>query len=346
MISDEARMIGDAVAGMIATEDPAVLWARLAGAGMLGLAAPVGAGGAGLGMAELVPVVRALGRTPLPLPFLASEVLCLPVLAQLAGEPVRSAMEAAGNGTHLALALHDRAETPARREAGGYRLDGEKQLVLSAQGAGHFLLAARLEGRPALFLLPAGLPGLSLHPYAATGLGPAADLRLEGVRLPADALLLHGEAAADAIAAAEARGMLATAAQIVGALEEMLALTTDYLRARRQFGVPLASFQALQHAAVEMFVEIELASSMLDYGVLMIDAPAPARDLALAAVKLKANAAARLAGEAAVQLHGGIGMTMESRVGRLFARISVLRLLFGDDAACRRRLDGAGLLED
>lgn len=341
-MSDEVRMIGETVAGLSRdAPDPATLWAQLAELGMLGLAVEVGAGGAGLGMAELAEAARALGREPQPVPFLASEVLTLPLLSGLAGlTPVAEVIRTAcSGGGHVALAERDIGLTGAVAVDGGYRIDGRKGPVLSAQGAEHYLVSALLDGGSALFLISGGTPGLTVVPYVATGLGPAGDLVLDAVTVSTDALLLKGDAATSALSAAQARAMLAVAAEIAGALDEMLALTIDYLRTRQQFGVPLASFQALQHAAVGMYVELELLRSMIDFGVLMSDAPPAERDLAMAAVKLKANTTARLVGEAAVQLHGGIGMTQEAKVGRLFARTSALRLLAGDDALCRAELD-------
>lgn len=114
--------------------------------------------------------------------------------------------------------------------------------------------------------------------------------------------------------------------------------TLDHLRTRRQFGQPLAAFQVLQHAAVDMYVELETARAMLDYGSRMFDAGPEQRAQALDAVKLKMNEAVRVIGESAVQLHGGIGMTEESLTGRLFARLTDRRLAFGDSRACLNRL--------
>lgn len=347
-ISDEARMIGETVAGLVAAApDAEDLWAQLAELGMLGLAVDADAGGAGLGVGELVAVCRVLGRDPRPIPFLASEVLCLPLLSSLPGAEAAISAARTGSG-HIALADSEVEPVVAGRANGGFRIDGRKRVVLNAQGAGHFLVSAGLGDGPALFLMAADTPGVGVVPYADTGLGPAGDLVLDAIQVPPASLLLQGQAATGALAAARARGRLAVSAEIAGALDEMLALTTDYLRTRQQFGVPLSSFQALQHAAVGMYVETELLRSMIDYGVLMSGAPPAARDLAMAAVKLKANTAARLVGEAAVQLHGGIGMTHEAKVGRLFARTSALRLLMGDDADCRAGLDRSdiGLLGD
>lgn len=338
-LSDEHRLIRDTVAEVL---DQAVsaqaAWAQLADLGILGLLLPEDQGGSGLGLAELALIARALGHTPLPLPWLGSEAMALPLLAELA--PGHPAIDAARTGKMpLALAATDRDRpVEAVADGRGWRLGGTKTLVLGAGIAGAFVVAATLDDAPAVFLVPDGAAGLQVLAYAATGLGPAGDLHLDGVVVDHAACLARGPAAEAALDRARCRSLMAIAAEMVGGIDELLDLTTDYLRTRRQFGMPLSGFQALQHAATEIYVEAELARSMLDYGLTMASAAPAARDLALAAVKLRINVAARIASETAVQLHGGIGMTTEAKCGRIFARLAALRLLEGDEASCRRRL--------
>ena len=150
-------------------------------------------------------------------------------------------------------------------------------------------------------------------------------------------ILGHDRIGADA----RARGLLAMCADMLGGMEKLLELTVGYLRTRRQFGKPLAEFQVLQHAAVDMYVELETARAMLNYGARMFAAPQCERTRALDAAKFKLNAAAKAIGESAVQLHGGIGMTQESLTGRLFARLSAGRMSFGDSRSCLARLVAA-----
>lgn len=338
-LSEEHQLIRDTVAGVLADAASAgAVWGQLAELGMLGLLLPEDQGGAGLGLAELALIAGTLGRNPLPLPWLGSEALALPLMAELApGHPALARVQS--GALVLALADHD-AASPARaeRRGDGWRLDGGKTLVLGAGPAGAFLVTAETGDGPGVFFVPADAAGMQVLPYAETGLGPAADLDMRGVLLNDVACLACGPAAEQALDSARTRGLLAIAAEMVGGIGELLDLTTEYLRSRKQFGLPLAGFQALQHAATEIYVELELARSMLDYGLRMAEAPPMARDLALAAVKLRVNAAARVASETAVQLHGGIGMTMEAKCGRIFARLAALRLLEGDEATCRRRL--------
>jgi alkylation response protein AidB-like acyl-CoA dehydrogenase len=130
-------------------------------------------------------------------------------------------------------------------------------------------------------------------------------------------------------------------------MEEILALTVDYLKTRKQFGAEIGSFQALQHKAVDMFIEVEQAKSMAGYALSVLDAEPAERRLALVAAKAYLNACAKFVGETAVQLHGAIGMTIESKTGRLFQRLTRFQTQFGDRNHCTRELIAAerGLLE-
>ncbi|MGV0909086.1 acyl-CoA dehydrogenase family protein [Martelella sp. FOR1707] len=340
-LTDEERMLWDSVAGILSEiADPADLWPRLAELGMLGLTLPESAGGAELGPQALMVFARAFGQAGLATPFFASETLAMPVLARWADRPPVSALlgEIVSGARIATLALHDLEPVVARRTADGFALSGVKMVVPAGSAADIVIVSAMLEGRPALFLLDLQATPASITPYMPTGPAADADLLLDGVTLPTTALMAEGEQAARLIAEAEALGQLITSAEILGGMEKLLELTVDYLRNRRQFGQPLAGFQALQHAAVDMYVELETARAMLDFGCRMFGASADERSAALDAVKLKMNAAAKLIGESAVQLHGGIGMTEESLTGRIFSRLTALRISAGDSRSCMKRL--------
>lgn len=342
LLTDEHRMLQNSLDGLLAAASgPEDIWPQLAELGMLGLTLPEAAGGAGLGLPELLLFARRMGRAGLSGAYAGAEILAMPLLADCAARPgVAPLLPALIGGSRIAtLALP--GPVPPRAEAvpgGGFRLEGEVSLVPSGSVADLVLLTATLRGAPALFLVATAASGVSLRPYLPAGPEAGADIGLDGVALDPDALLATGEEALRLVAEAAARGQLAACAEMLGAMEMLLDLTADYLRTRQQFGQPLAAFQVLQHAAVDMYVEIETARAMLDYGSRMFAVPEAERALALAAVKLKLNGAAKVVGETAVQLHGGIGMTAESLTGRLFARLTRLRLAFGDSRSCLRRL--------
>jgi alkylation response protein AidB-like acyl-CoA dehydrogenase len=139
----------------------------------------------------------------------------------------------------------------------------------------------------------------------------------------------------------------AVCAEAVGAMAALHALTLDYLKTRKQFGVPIGSFQVLQHKAVDMFTALEQARSMSYYAAMMaLETDAGARRAAISAAKVQVNNAARFVGETAVQLHGGIGVTMEYRAGHYFKRLTMIQSLFGDTQHHLRQVDEAGGLRD
>ena len=173
--------------------------------------------------------------------------------------------------------------------------------------------------------------------------GRCADLRLNSVRVGDDALLGEPGTALPAIEQAVDAAIAALCAEAVGAMSYAQELTVDYLKVRKQFGVAIGSFQALQHRAVDMLVATEQAHSMALYATMMCAEPnAAERQRAISAAKVQANNSARFVGQEAVQLHGGIGMTEECQVGHYLRRLSMIEMLFGDTAHHVRRLARAG----
>lgn len=342
ILTDEHRMLQDSLDSILSTAtDPAQIWSQLAHLGMLGLTLSERAGGAGLGLPELLLFARRLGRAGVASPFFAAEILTMPLLANLANEPaVVPLLADLLKGSRIAtLALNDLEPVKVRASAaGGLRLNGQKTRVPAASVADILVASAVSNGRPALILLDLAAPGLTRTPYQPAGPSAAADIAFEDMALSKEALLIEGEGAAAMINEAQARGQLAICAEMLGGMEVLMDLTLDYLRTRHQFDKPLAAFQALQHAAVDMYVELETARAMFDYGSSMFGATLVQRSQVLDALKLKMNEAARIIGESAVQLHGGIGMTEESMTGRIFAQLTARRLAYGDSRICMNRL--------
>lgn len=323
-LPEEHRMLSDSLDAVLAkARDRSELWAELAGLGILGLALPGHLGGAEMGLGELVLISRRLGRSGAETHFVTSEGIAVPFIACCATHPVAAdiAPRVLCGDSVIALAFEWTEARRASRSADGFRLVGDIPAMVGWADADVRIISAMLEGEPAVFCLPG---------EAEECQGP--------IDIPAANLLLHGKAAERALADAAARAQIVTGAFMIGAMQTLFELTVDYLKTRRQFGQPLASFQALQHAAVDMYVELQTAGSMLDYGVRMFDAEPADRVRATTAMKLKINRAAKFVGETAVQLHGGYGMTMESPVGRLFAAVTVAGVAFGDARACLNRL--------
>ncbi len=175
----------------------------------------------------------------------------------------------------------------------------------------------------------------------------AAEIRFDGVRVGADACLGPLDGGLALIERVVDAALAAVAAEAVGAMEAMQLTTVEYLKTRKQFGVPIGSFQALQHRAADMLVALEQARSMAIYAAMMADAAdAAERRTAIAAAKVQINESARMIGQAAVQLHGGIAMTQEYKVGHYFKRLTMIENFFGDTDTHLRAIATAGGLGD
>ncbi|MFG1270454.1 acyl-CoA dehydrogenase family protein [Xanthobacter versatilis] len=338
---------------------PKARWAELAELGLLGLPFAEEDGGFGGGPVETLVVMEALGRALAPEPYLSSVILGGGAV-RLAGNAAERAALLPGlmDGTAgLAFAhgevqarydLNDVATT-ARAVDGGFRLDGRKSVVLNADAAATLVVSARTSGdrRDAagitLFLVPVDAPGVSLIAYPTQDGGRAADVILSDVFVPTDAVLGPvGEGLAIVERVVEG-AIAALCAEAVGLMEALHELTVEYLKTRKQFGVAIGSFQALQHKAVDMFVALEQARSMALYAAMMVEAEdAAERAVSLSAAKVQINRTARFVGQTAVQLHGGIGMTMEYIGAHHFRRLAMIEQMFGDTAYHQRRVTLAG----
>jgi alkylation response protein AidB-like acyl-CoA dehydrogenase len=227
--------------------------------------------------------------------------------------------------------------TTARRDGAAFMIDGTKSLVLHGDSADKIIVSARLAGDRreregiGLFLIDARSPGLTRRGYQTVDGQRAAEISLAQVRVDPDAAIGEPGAALPLIERVVDAGLAALAAEAVGAMQAMHELTVDYLKTRRQFGVPIGNFQVLQHRAADMLIALEQARSMAMFATMMADEPEAAeRHKAIAAAKVQIGRSGRLIGHGAVQLHGGIGMTMEYKVGHYFKRVTAIDTLFGD----------------
>ena len=337
------------------------VWQRYAEMGLLALPFSEADGGFGGGPVETMLVMEAIGRSLALEPYLATVVIAGNLLRLGATQEQRDNLvpQIADGSLRLALAhaerqarydLHDVAATVRRTEA-GYRINGLKSGVLAAEGAGLLLVSARGAGERrdrhgiSLFLVPADAPGVTVQGYPTQDGQRAAEIALSDVDVAETALLGRDGEGLALVEHAVDIAIAALAAEAVGAMDETLAMTVDYLKTRKQFGVPIGSFQALQHKAVDMMIAGEQARSMALYAAMMADSPPAERRAAMAAAKVQINRSARFVGQTAVQLHGGIGVTMEYKLGHLFKRLAVIELLFGDTSHHLRALTDAGGLE-
>lgn len=308
--------------------------------GILGATLPEDAGGLGGGHVEAMVIAEALGHALVVEPFVDTVVVAGGLLRR-AGGPTAAAVlgEIADGSAIVALAAAEAASgddwrtvsTTAERDNAEWVLRGEKIVVVSAPLATHLLVTAVAAEGMSLFLvdLAAVDEGLTSHAYRTIDDRRAADLTFDGLRLPADALLGEPGHAWPSLARALDEGAAAVCAEAVGAMRKVLADTVEYCKQRHQFGVPIGSFQALQHRLVDMHMELEQAVAATYLAVLNLDAEADTRARAGSAAKATVGRAARFIGQNAVQLHGGMGMTEELAIGHYFKRLTAVQYEFG-----------------
>lgn len=313
-------------------------WAALADMGWLALPLPEESGGLGGTLVEVTLLTEAMGRGLMTEPFVDTVVLCghllagnAPWLQRIVEGKARLAL------AHLEAGARSEHETPldtrALRQAQGYRLQGLKTLVHHGAAADAWLVSARLDDALALFLVERGTPGVELQPYELIDGTRAADLRLD-VELPAEALVLAPQRASAALAEAFDRATVALSAGALGSMEAVLALTTDYVKTRLQFGQPIGKFQAVQHRLAEMLVETEQARSAL-YAALAAyqgGGDAGTRGRAVSGAKSLIARAGHFVAANGIQLHGGVGVTEEFSVGHHYKALLVYDKRFGDAA--------------
>ncbi len=318
-------------------------WKELADLGLLALNVPESDGGMDGGAIENMLVAQAMGAGLMVEPWLSSAVIATQAIATTASAAQRAEwLPALAAGDLVAVLAHtesnERAdasaiETTAIADGEGWRISGRKAVVYHAPIAGLILISARVPAESAeaigLFAVPVGAPGLTLHVYATVDSQRAADLSLDNVQVPESARI--GGDVRLPLQAALDFGLAMLCAEAFGALDRVLAATIEYSRSRVQFGVPIGSFQALQHRMADMLIHLEQARSMAYLAAsIALDPDAERRATTLSAAKALIGQAARFVGQQAVQLHGGMGMTDEMPVSHHFRRLLAFELRMGD----------------
>jgi alkylation response protein AidB-like acyl-CoA dehydrogenase len=327
---------------------PAV-WSQFAEQGLLGLPFAEEYGGFGGGAQEVMLVMQAFGRVLVLEPFFPTVVLAGTAInaAGTAGQKKALLPAIAEGSLKMAFAHGERQArydlndviTTAKRNGGGWVLDGSKTVVSHGEAADKIIVSARTSGDRhdeagiTLFLVDANASGVARRGYVSRDDTRAADIALSNVSV-SDANVLGevGKGFAIVQRVVEA-GIAATAGETVGAMEAMNEMTLEYSKTRVQFGNPIGSYQVVQHRLADMFMTQEQGRSMAILATMSVDNPDPvarAHDLALA--KVGTGQAGRYVSQSAVQMHGGIGMTEEYAVGHYFRRCMVIERLFGDPA--------------
>ena len=314
------------------------VWQELGDLGLCALAVPDDHGGLQAGPIEALVVMEELGRGLVHAPY-AAGALIAPAMFVAADASLRAHwLPRIASGQALVVLAHqeraarhrlDRTRCRAEPAPGGHwRLTGTKSVVPAGDEADAWIVPARCDGADGpvrLFLVERGADGAVVRGYPTQDGARSAELTLSG----AAATLLR-EDGAQALQLAADIGIAAACAEGTGLMERLLAMTAEYLNTRRQFGAPLASFQALRHRVADLKMQLELARSMSYYASMKLDGPAPERSRAMALAKVQLGRSMREVGQQCIQLHGGIGVTDEYAASHYFKRLTVLELGWGD----------------
>lgn len=338
------------------------VWGKFAEQGLLGLPFSEEDGGFGAGAVETMIVMEALGHSLVLEPYLPTVVI--------GGGFLRRAGSAAQKAAHLpgiidgsktfAFAQLEKnsrwdlgdVSTTAKKSGDGWVIDGEKFVVLNGEAADTLIVTARTKGGQrdragvGVFLVPADAKGITRKGYPTQDGLHAADITFTGVQVGADAAIGDPENALELIEAVVDDARTALCAEAVGLMDESLTTTVEYIKTRKQFGVPIGSFQVLQHRAADMFVATEQARSMAMFATMAAEFDdAKERAGAIAAAKVQIGKSGKFVGQQSIQLHGGIGMTMEAKIGHYFKRLTMIEQTFGDtDHHLARVSAGGGLI--
>tara|TARA_B100000929_G_C15460741_1_gene404403 strand:+ start:191 stop:1333 length:1143 start_codon:yes stop_codon:yes gene_type:complete len=323
-------------------------WKQLGELGLMAVPFPEELGGFGGTGVEVQSVMTELGRGLCIEPYLQSVVLGGGLISQAGNEQQKEQWLAgiATGETQLAVGLQEPqsfyntndVETTAEKTDSGYVLNGRKAVVIGGHSANLLVVSARTSGSSrdasgiSLFVIDANADGLERRSYPTIDGAKGCDLLLNNVKVGADALLGSEGEAADAIEYQVGRAISALCGEAVGVMEVACDLTLDYLKQRKQFGVPIGKFQVLQHRMADMMSELEQARSMAIFAASVADEPqSDERRRVIAAAKNVISRSAQFISEKGVQSHGGIGMTWEYNFAHYAKRLVMINHQLGDD---------------
>src|ERR1700748_2644943 len=338
------------------------VWSKLAEQGLLGLPFAEADGGFGAGGVETMIVMEALGRALVLEPYLATVVIAGGFLrhggsAEQKAAHIPGIIDGSKTFAFAQLEKNSRYDlfdvaTTAKKKGAGWVIDGEKFVVLNGEAADTLIVTARTKGSQrdktgiGVFLVPATAKGVTKKAYPTQDGLHAADITFTGVEVGSDAVIGDPENGLPLIERVVDEARTALCAEAVGLMDESLKTTVEYIKTRKQFGVAIGSFQTLQHRAADMFVAVEQARSMSMFVTMAADFDdANERAQAVAAAKVQIAKSGKFVGQQSIQLHGGIGMTMEAKIGHYFKRLTMIENTFGDtDYQLRRVTEGGGLV--
>jgi alkylation response protein AidB-like acyl-CoA dehydrogenase len=338
-LSPEQLLIKDSVARFAAGDHANTeKWPQFAELGWLAIGAPDDLGGFG-GPIETLLLMEQFGRGLVVSPYVAQVVLAGTILR---GAERTELLERLVEGTERFAVAYEEpharydpasVETSAVRDGDAYVLRGSKARVLDASTASTLIVSARTGDEVSLFAVPADAANVTREKYPSEDGYDVANVRLDGVRVDATQIIGPLGGGVALLERALDHATAALCAEGLGLMSLMLEATVEYTKQRQQFGVPIGSFQALQHRMAEMFIEVELARSVAYMAAMTLDEQAGdpvARRRGISAAKVQIAKSGRFVGQNAIQLHGGIGMSEEYKVGHYFKRMTMVERLLGD----------------
>ena len=322
-------------------------WRKFGELGWLGMMFSEADGGYGGSAVDAMVIMEQVGKGLILEPFLSSLVLAGGLIAKAGSDEQKARwlapmIEGELIGCFAYAEKQSRfnlnaVSTAAEVVDGGYRLSGSKAVVLGAPSADLLVVSARTSGGArdcegvSLFVVTPNAAGVTLSDYVTVDGGRASEVTFENVELGSDALLGEIGAASPIIERVVDEALLAVGAEAVGAMEVLYKATVEYSKQRKQFGVPIGSFQVLQHRMVDMFMAHEQAKSLMYMAAIRLDEDdADEAKKAASAFKVQVGKSGRAVGQGAVQIHGGMGMTDELNIGHYFKRLTVIETLFGN----------------
>ncbi|ERF80520.1 acyl-CoA dehydrogenase family protein [Bradyrhizobium viridifuturi] len=362
VLTEEQSMLRDSARGLISDKAPVAhlrslrdnkdatgfsreLWTTFAEMGFSGLLVPDQFGGSGLGCVEAGIVMEEIGRTLMPSPFLATSVLAASALSRGGSEAQKAQhLPKIANGSLLAaLAIDEGAKhrplqtkLQAVRAGNGFKLSGDKAFVVDGHTADLLIVAARSAGSAGdrngltLFLVDPKAKGLAVERTAMVDSHNAARIVFDNVEVNADSVLGEVDQGFGLLEGVLNIGRGAVASEMVGLSDEVFGRTVTYLKERKQFGKAIGEFQALQHRAAQLYIDIEITRAAVLKALQALDTDLDKAAHAVAVAKARAGTTATLAVQEGVQMHGGMGMTDQFDIGFFMKRARVCQELFGD----------------
>jgi alkylation response protein AidB-like acyl-CoA dehydrogenase len=362
VLTEEQSLLRDSARGLISDKAPVShlrhlrdskdttgfsreLWRTFAEMGFSGLLVPESFGGSGLGCVEAGIVMEEIGRTLMPSPFLSTAVLAVSALSRGGNAAQKSEyLPKMANGTLLAaLAIDEGAKhrplqirMQAIRAGNGFKLQGDKAFVVDGHTADLLIVAARTAGNAGeragltLFLVDPKAKGIEAERTVMVDSHNAARITFDNVEVTADNVLGEVDQGYQFLEGVLNIGRGAVASEMVGLSEEVFGRTVGYLKERKQFGKRIGEFQALQHRAAQLYIEIEITRAAVLKALQTLDANFDEAGAAVAVAKARAGSTATLAVSEGVQMHGGMGMTDQFDIGFFMKRARVCQELFGD----------------